>query len=80
MLHTSKIVRIRNSYICVRVSHVEFNTCANNTQSSHLLRLQKNDTVGLCRPDVATDLALHCLSFIVSHITLKSLMPNQMLY
>ena len=71
------VVRIRNSYICVWVSHVEFEPCANNTKSSHLIKI---DTVGLCRPDVATDQDLHCLSLILSHITLNDVKPDQMLW
>ena len=56
VLHMRTIVRIRNSYICVWVSHVEFHKCANNTKSSRLIKLQRKiNTAGLCRPDVATD-------------------------
>ena len=42
-----------------------------NTKSSHVtcMKLQRKlDTVGLCRPDVATDQDLHCHSFC--HISL----------
>ena len=74
------IVRIRSNYICVLVSHVEFNMCANNTKSSHLKKLQRKiDTDGLYRPGVATDQDLHCLPLMLSHITLNSVKPNQML-
>ena len=59
-------VHIRKSYICVWVSHVEFNTCTNNTKSSHTSNWQtKIDAVRLCRPDVSTDdQDLHCLQLI----------------
>ena len=48
LLRTRTAERIRNSYICVCVPHVEFHICANNTKSSHLVKLQRKiDTVGL---------------------------------
>ena len=62
------------------MSHVEFNKCANNTKSSHLIKLQRKiDTVGLCRPNVAADQDLHCLPLIFSHVTLIGVKPDQML-
>ena len=67
VLHMRTVERKRNSYICVWVSHVEFNTCANNTKSSHPIKLQRKiDKIVLCRPDVATDQDLHCLPLICS--------------
>ena len=73
-------MRIRNSYIYVCVSYIEFNACANNTESSHLIKLQRKvDTVGLCNPNVAIDQDLHCLPLILSYITLNSITPDQML-
>ena len=41
LLRVHIVVRIRNSYICVWVSHAEFYTCAYNTKSSHLIKLQR---------------------------------------
>ena len=40
---------------------------------------KKIDTVGLCRPDVATDQDLHCFPLTVSHNTLNGVKPNKML-
>ena len=61
------------------MSLVEFNTCANNTKSSQLIKLQRTIDVGLCRPDVATGQDLHCLLVILSHVTLNGVKPDQML-
>ena len=59
----------------VRIQHV-----CNNTKSSHIMKLQsKIDTIGLCKPDMATDQDLHCLLLILSHITLNGIMSDQML-
>ena len=78
VLHMRTTVRIRNSYICVLVLHVEFNTCDNNTISSHLIKLRRKiDTVRLCRPDVSTDQDLHCLPFFLSDITLNGINKRQ---
>ena len=75
VLHMRTIVRIRNTYIYL---HVEFNTCANNTKSSHLLKLRRKiDKVELCRLDVATDQDLHCLPLVLSHIPLIGVKPGQ---
>ena len=68
-LNMYTVVRIHNSYICVCVSHFEFKTSANKTKTSNLIKLQRTfDTVGLCRPDVVTD--LYCLPLTLSRITL----------
>ena len=68
---------VRKSFICVWVPHVEFNTCANNTNFSHRIKLQRKiDTVGFCRPGVATDQDLHSLSFILSHFSLTGVKPD----
>ena len=73
-------LRIRNRYIYVWVSYVEFNTCGNNMISSHLTKLQRKiDTVRLCRPDMATDQDLHCLLVILIYIALNGVKPDQML-
>ena len=49
VLRMRTIVRICNSYICVWMPRVEIYTCANNTKSLHLIKLQRKiDTVGLC--------------------------------
>ena len=49
VLHMRTIVRICNSYIFVWMPHVEIYTCANNTKSSHLIKLRRKiDTVALC--------------------------------
>ena len=69
VLHMRALVRIRNNYIYVRVWHVEYNPCANNMKSSHLIKLQRKvDTVGMCKPNVTTNQNLHfCHAFFPYH-------------
>ena len=53
-------------------------TRVNDMKSSHLLQLQRKlDTVGLFKPDMATDQDLHCLPLVLSHITLNIVSPDQ---
>ena len=47
VLHMRTMVRIHNSYKFIRVPHVEFYTCANNTESSQPIKLQ-SQTAELC--------------------------------
>ena len=62
------------------MSHVKFKTFANNTKSSHIIKLQRKiDIVELCDADVATDQDLLFLPLILSHITLNGVKPDQML-
>ena len=74
-------VTLQMSYICVYVTVAYVYEChimnLTRVQTIHLIKLQRKkiDTVGLCRPDVATDQDLHCLPLILSHIT-----PNKRVY
>ena len=74
VLHMRTVVCIRNSYICVCVSHVDINTCANNTKSSHRIKLQwKIDSIGLCGPDVITKTYLYNFDPIKPHFYIVKL-------
>ena len=60
------------SHIRTRKRCVIYAYNCTHTKYSHLIKFQRKiDTVGLCRPDVATDQDLHGLSLVWSHVILN---------
>ena len=60
--------------------HMSNLTCMQTIRNLHILKdCNEKAIVGLCRPDVATDQDLHCLSHILSHITLNGVNLDQIL-
>ena len=61
--------------------HMSNLTRVQTIRNLHIYKIAKKiDTVGLCRPDVAIDQVLHCLSLILSHIFLGGVKPYQIIW